>query len=73
MKFSLQLAQILISVFLIAVILLQSKGAGFGGAFGTQAAVFRTRRGLERSLFQLTILLTALFIVISLLSVRLAS
>lgn len=73
MKFYLQIAQILISVFLIAVILLQSKGAGFGGAFGTQAAVFRTRRGLERSLFQLTILLTALFIVISLLSVRLTS
>lgn len=73
MKFYLEVAQILISVFLIAVILLQSKGSGFGGAFGTQAAVFRTRRGLERSLFQLTLVLTALFIVISLLSVRLTS
>lgn len=73
MKLYLALAEILLSVFLIAAVLLQSKGAGFGGAFGTQAAVFRTRRGLERTLFQLTIVLTVLFVIVSLLSVRIAS
>jgi len=66
------IAQIIISIVLIVVILLQAKGAGFSGFFGTQASVFRTRRGLEKTLFQFTIVLGIIFVVVSMLSVRLS-
>lgn len=65
----LHIVQIIISVALIAVILLQSKGAGLGGIFGGGGGVYRTRRGLEKTLFNLTIVLAALFFIISVLSV----
>jgi len=62
--------QIVISVILIAVVLVQSRGSGFGGAFGTQGAIFRTRRGIELYLFRATVVLAAIFIAVSLLSAR---
>lgn len=67
----LNLLQIVISVVLILVILLQVKGSGFGAALGGMSggSVYRTKRGLERTLFQATILLTIIFIFISFLSV----
>lgn len=67
----LNLLQIVISVVLIVVILLQVKGSGFGAALGGMSggSVYRTKRGLERTLFQATILLTIIFIFISFLSV----
>jgi preprotein translocase subunit SecG len=63
--------QIVISVILIVVILLQVKGSGFGAALGGMSggSVFRTKRGLEKTLFQATILLTVAFIFVSFLSV----
>ena len=66
----LNVVQILISVALVAVILLQVKGQGMGGVFGGGSTGFRTRRGLEKTLFQLTILLIVVFILVSFLSVR---
>ncbi len=64
--------QILISAVLVVVILLQVRGGGAGDIFGGGAATtFRTRRGLERRLFQFTIVLAAAFIVVSILSVAL--
>ncbi len=66
----LNVVQILISVALVAVILLQVKGQGMGGVFGGASTGFRTRRGLEKTLFQLTILLIVVFILVSFLSVR---
>jgi preprotein translocase subunit SecG len=67
------IAQILISVVLIVVLTLQAKGSGFGSALGGQTtSVFRTRRGVEKTLFNLTILLVIVFIAMSLLSVRAA-
>jgi len=66
----LNVAQILVSIFLIIVVLMQVKGAGLGGIFGQQASVFRTRRGVEKTLFQLTIILAAVFLVMSIVSVR---
>lgn len=70
---ALNLAQILISVALVAILLLQAKGSGLGSALGgSSGSVFRTRRGVEKTLFQLSILLVAIFIVISLISVRVA-
>jgi preprotein translocase subunit SecG len=70
------LAQMLISIALIVVILLQSRGtdigAALGGGGGGGGSSFRTRRGLEKTLFQLTIVLAILFLVVSALSVRYA-
>lgn len=67
----LNLIQIVVSVTLIVVILLQVKGSGFGAALGGMSggSVYRTKRGLERTLFQATILLAIVFIFISFLSV----
>ncbi len=66
----LNVAQVLVSSMLILVILLQAKGSGFGTALGGTATTFRTRRGLEKTLFQLTIILVAVFLAISAWSVR---
>ena len=67
----LNVLQIVISVILIVVILLQVKGSGFGAALGGMSggSVYRTKRGLERTLFQATILLDVVFIFVSFLSV----
>ncbi|MCH7718233.1 MAG: preprotein translocase subunit SecG [Chloroflexi bacterium] len=69
----LNLAQLLISVILIIVVLLQTRGgdigAAFGGGGGGGGSSFRTRRGLEKTLFQLTILLAFVFVGVSALSV----
>jgi preprotein translocase subunit SecG len=67
----LNLIQIIISITLIAIILIQVKGEGLGGAFGGPG-VARTRRGLERTLFNATIVLSAIFLLISFLSAFLA-
>lgn len=68
----LNLLQILISAILIVVVLLQVKGSGFGAALGGMAggSAFRTKRGLERTLFQATIILVVVFIFVSFLSVQ---
>ena len=65
----LHIAQILVSVTLIVVVLMQVKGTGFGAALGGADQSFRTRRGIQRSLHRLTILLIAVFIGFSLWSV----
>ena len=69
----LNVAQIIISIVMIVVILLQSKGAGYSGTFNNDASVFRTRRGIEKTLFQLAIGLAVVFVVISVLSVLLTA
>jgi preprotein translocase subunit SecG len=61
----LNIAQILVSCALITVILLQAKGSGFGAGLGGQTSAFRTRRGLEKTLFQATIALTVVFLMMS--------
>jgi len=68
----LNLLQIIVSVMLILAVLLQVKGSGFGAALGgmTGGSTFRTKRGLERTLFQATILLVIVFIFVSFLSVQ---
>ena len=65
----LHIAQILISITLVVVVLMQVKGTGFGAALGGADQSFRTRRGIQRSLHRLTILLIAVFIGFSLWSV----
>ena len=63
----LNIGQIVLSVALILIVLLQVRGGGLGGIFGTPSGVYRTRRGLEKTLFRLTIALATVFLVISLL------
>jgi preprotein translocase subunit SecG len=63
-------AQIIVAVVLIAVILLQVRGGGLGGIFGQPDSTFRTRRGVEKALFQFTIALVVLFVALSILSLR---
>ncbi len=56
---------IIVSIGLVAVILLQSRSAGLGSAFGG-AEGFHVRRGSEKRLWQVTIILSALFLIVSL-------
>ena len=66
----LNIAQIVLSVALILAIMLQVKGGGMGGIFGQADSVYRTRRGIEKTLFQLTIVLAVIFIIISIVALR---
>ena len=61
-------AQTILAVALVASILLQQRGTGLGGAFGGEVTAYRSRRGIERTLFRLTILLAVLFVIFSLLN-----
>ena len=61
----LNIAQILISVVLIGVVLLQVRGTGFGTPFGGDSTTFRTRRGIQRTLYRLTIVLVGVFLFFS--------
>jgi preprotein translocase subunit SecG len=60
--------QLIVSVALTLSVLLQARGAGLSGAFGGDSAVYRSRRGIERRLWQFTIILLVLFILFSLAS-----
>jgi preprotein translocase subunit SecG len=62
------LAQMILGTALVASILLQQRGTGLGGAFGGEVTAYRSRRGIERTLFRLTIVLAVLFVLFSLLN-----
>lgn len=65
------IAQILIGILLTVILLLQAKGSGVGTALGGgSGGSFRTRRGVEKQLFNLTIFLSVVFLLISILAVR---
>jgi len=53
--------QLIVSVALTFSVLLQSRGSGLGGTFGGDSTVYRSRRGIERRLWQFTIVLIGLF------------
>jgi preprotein translocase subunit SecG len=58
---ALAVGQIIVSIALVVAILLQSRGAGLSATFGGDSAVYRSRRGIERRLWQFTIVLAVLF------------
>ena len=60
--------QLIVSVALILSVIMQARGAGLSGAFGGDSAVFRSRRGIERRLWQFTIALLVLFVLFSMAS-----
>ena len=64
------IAQIILSIALVLAVLLQVRGGGLGGIFGQADTVYRTKRGLEKTLFQMTVALAVLFIIISLIRLQ---
>src|SRR5712692_9033503 len=66
----LQVAQIVIAVAVAASILLQARGTGLSSTFGGGSTAYRSRRGLERTLFRLTVVLSVVYVVISVLGAR---
>ena len=70
METYLYIAQIVVAVAVIVVALLQVRGGGLGGIFGQADTVFRTKRGVEKTLFQLTIVLVLIFLILSIVSLQ---
>ncbi len=71
MERSISFAVIFVVGLLVVSILLQVKGAG-GGLFGGGEAQFRTRRGVEKTLFQITIGLAIVFVILALVNLKLS-
>lgn len=62
---ALAFGQDIIGIFLMLAILLQARGSGLSATFGGDSSVYRSRRGIERRLWQFTILLAILFCIFS--------
>lgn len=71
MKNYLSIIQIAVAALLMAAILMQARGSGLGAAFGGDGNIYRTKRGVEKSLFTATIVLTVIFFALSLLAIYL--
>lgn len=69
MAVAFRIVQIIISISIIVLVLLQVKGSGLGSIFGGDGGVYRTRRGVEKTLYQATIGLTVIFFIVSLIAV----
>ena len=69
MQQTLVIIQVIVSVSLIAVILIQAKGVGLGRAWGGGGEFYKSRRGVEKVIFRLTVVLVALFLASSILGV----
>jgi preprotein translocase subunit SecG len=66
MRIGLDVAMIIVSVVMILLILLQTKGSSFSGAFGGDtSSINRTRRGVEKTLFQFTIGTAAVYVLLA--------
>ena len=70
MQTYLNIAQIVLSIAIILTVMLQVRGGGLGGIFGNPDTVWRTKRGVEKTLFQLTIVLVILFLIVSIITLR---
>ena len=69
MQVYLNIIQIIISVVLIFVVLLQTRGSGFSATFSSDSSIYRSRRGVEKTLFNFTIGVAVAFVLISIVSV----
>ncbi|MDO8750093.1 MAG: preprotein translocase subunit SecG [Dehalococcoidia bacterium] len=67
MRTYLSIAEIIVAVVLIIAVLTQVKGTS-GGVFGGGQSTFRTRRGVERIMFQFTLVLGGIFVLLSIAS-----
>jgi len=70
MQTTLSVIQIVLSLAIVLVILMQVKGGGLGGIFGQADTVYRTRRGLEKRLFQLTVVLIITFLTVAIVTLK---
>jgi preprotein translocase subunit SecG len=69
MQTALNIAMLIASVLLIVLILLQTKGSSFSGAFGGDTgSINRTRRGVEKTLFQFTIGTAVIYVILAIIS-----
>jgi preprotein translocase subunit SecG len=66
----LQVAQIVIAVAVSSSILLQARGTGLSSTFGGESTAYRSRRGLERTLFRMTVVLIVVYVLLSILGAR---
>jgi len=67
------IAQIILAITIIVLVMLQAKDAGMGNVFGGgDMGVARTRRGVEKTLFNATIVVGTLFLLLSLLTVMIS-
>lgn len=66
MKTALEVAELILSIALITLILMQSRGTSLGSVFGQEGSVFHTRRGAERVLFNVTIGVAVAFFLVAL-------
>jgi len=71
MELIFKIAIIVVAVALMLSVLFQVKGGGLGGIFGQADTVYRTKRGIEKTLFQLTIVLMVLFIALTIVALKL--
>lgn len=69
MDVAFQIASIILAVVLTVLILLQIKGDGMGLLGGDMGGITRTRRGLEKTLFQITVGVSIVFLIVCILSV----
>ena len=61
----LTIIMVVVAILLMATILLQQRGASLGGAFGGNSGVYRSRRGVEKLLYILTIIFAVIFVALS--------
>ncbi len=65
MHIAFQIVQMVLAIVLIGVILLQARGSGFSAFGSADSSIYRTRRGFERTLFQFTIVIAVLWVLVS--------
>ena len=69
METALNIAMIIVSIVLILVVLLQTKGSSFSGAFGGDtSSIYKTRRGIEKTLYHFTIGTAVVFVLLAIIS-----
>jgi len=59
------IVQVILAVLLMVVILLQSRGASLGEAWGGSSAFYTSRRGVDKTLFIITIIVAILFMLVA--------
>lgn len=70
METFLYITQIVLAVALVLSVMFQIKGGGLGGVFGQSDGVYRTKRGVEKTLFRVAIFLMVLLVIVSIITLR---
>jgi preprotein translocase subunit SecG len=65
----LRIALMIVSVVLAALVILQAKGGNLGGMFGGDGGIYQTRRGVEKTVFNMTVLFSVIFLALAIFGV----